>query len=289
MVGFAGCSSPRLGEFGEAACKNGVDDDDDMRVDCDDPDCLGTDYCRVRSKIAPLPSPNSMDSGRDLDAGPNRDASQAALDATIPLDSAPPILPPPVQISDAGVLPTDAGPAFVDAAGLPPACDPACKADEVCTDGKCTAVAVDTSGRYLLTIQSVLAPDQSPTSRCFDTLCENPLSAVPYGLCVCHVDPYVVVVRIRKGVETKLGMTSVVQDNPAPMYTDATFTIELMAGDVLRFDVWDSNDPPIADQFMFACKPNLTNLMPGMIGCSTLAGPLYAQIVQVNARLDAAP
>ncbi|MFI5307721.1 MAG: hypothetical protein ACHQ53_10235 [Polyangiales bacterium] len=274
---LAACSAARPGEYGEEQCSN----------HCDDPDCWGTATCRVYAKTAAV-----QDAGMDAapkHAAASPDAASTDRDSAVAMDAGAALQIAPLQIGDAAPLPADAGPAFVDAAARPPPCDPVCKTDEVCTDGQCTAVAVETSGKYQLTIVSANAPDQSPTSRCYDTLCANPLSAVPYGLCLCDVDPYVVVTRIRNGVETKIGMTSIVMDQPNPMYVDATFIIDLMRGDILRFDVWDHNDMPVADQLLFECKPNLTNLMPGPIGCTTLAGPLYAQLVGVSADLELAP
>lgn len=60
VVVFA-CSDPRVAEDRAAACSNDIDDDADGLVDCDDPDCAGTDACEKTS----VTCANSVDDDRD--------------------------------------------------------------------------------------------------------------------------------------------------------------------------------------------------------------------------------
>jgi hypothetical protein len=45
VMGAMACSSPSVSEDRAAACANDIDDDGDGLVDCDDPDCAGTQAC----------------------------------------------------------------------------------------------------------------------------------------------------------------------------------------------------------------------------------------------------
>jgi hypothetical protein len=272
LLMLLGCSGPRLRELGEVACHNGMDDDHDGLWDCADPDCFGAAACGTHP---------SMDAGAktklvDMDATPgaggaNIDAGGSA--AFVPIDAAADEDGGATRMLDATVAP-------------PPPCDPACAIDQECIDHKCQGVAVKTPGEYTLTIVSVVAPDQSYTSACYDYPCDKPLSFVGIGLCPCPVDPYVVVVLVSAGKEVMRFMTPVVTDDPNATFPPTPFTLQLMQGDVLRFEVWDHDDPPNPDDKLFDCKPDLTNVMPGPLSCSTMAGPLNAQLVSVTADLQ---
>jgi hypothetical protein len=61
MLVAAACSEPRVAEDRAAACANRIDDDGDGLVDCDDPDCAGTEACeRTATTCA-----NDLDDDRD--------------------------------------------------------------------------------------------------------------------------------------------------------------------------------------------------------------------------------
>lgn len=45
LLAIAACSAPRIVEDSAAECANGVDDDGDGRVDCDDPKCVAAGRC----------------------------------------------------------------------------------------------------------------------------------------------------------------------------------------------------------------------------------------------------
>jgi hypothetical protein len=60
LVAFA-CSEPRVAEDRAAACANEMDDDGDGLIDCDDPDCAGTEACERTTATCS----NSTDDDRD--------------------------------------------------------------------------------------------------------------------------------------------------------------------------------------------------------------------------------
>ncbi len=275
-LAVAGCRSQRPGEYGEVACNNHLDDDHDGLLDCRDPDCFGTATCKAHMDAAVVKS--DMDAGRPQDAGSSPpepmdagDAAKALPDATAPADD-------------------DSGAAVeLDAAAAKPPCDPVCKPDEQCIDHQCKPVAVQTPGRYTLQIESATVPRSSSLdTRCYDLVCDNVLS-IPYSLCACAVDPYIRVILVRSGDETLVGQTSYVKGSDDPTYHDAPFPLQLMKGDVLRFEAWDHDDPSTTDELLFACKPDLTDVQQGVLSCSTLAGALYATAVQITASLQIAP
>lgn len=60
LLAFA-CSEPRVAEDRAAACSNHVDDDGDGLIDCDDPDCAGSEACEKTTATCE----NEIDDDRD--------------------------------------------------------------------------------------------------------------------------------------------------------------------------------------------------------------------------------
>jgi len=84
-LGAAACSSTRPPEIGEGPCSNGMDDDGDMLVDCDDPACRLFAWCTSEPDAsrpdASAPDAPGLDAG---DAGPL--VCSEPLDLVITLD-----------------------------------------------------------------------------------------------------------------------------------------------------------------------------------------------------------
>jgi hypothetical protein len=274
LVLLAGCAVQRVGEFGDA-CTNGKDDDGDHLIDCNDPDCLGVEACRPEGgmvKMMPRADAGlstTRDAGNAFDAASDTGGSHA-------MDAA----------RDSGlVMPFDAN--ALDEDGSSPTCSPPCNPDEECvvsaTSLHCQAVAAKQEGAFKLQVTSARAPNQSGvTAFCYDGDC--PPAFAP--LC-CVVDPYVRIVLVPStgGPEKVLGMTPSVMDSTHPTFDAPAIPVTLTMGDVLRFEVWDHNDPPVMDLLLFQCKPDLTTI-PGPLSCSTVVG---ITTVEVNADLQAGP
>ncbi len=84
-LGAAACSTTRPPEIGEGPCSNGMDDDGDMLVDCDDPACRLFAWCTSEPDAsrpdASAPDAPGLDAG---DAGPL--VCSEPLDLVITLD-----------------------------------------------------------------------------------------------------------------------------------------------------------------------------------------------------------
>jgi hypothetical protein len=264
---LAGCAASPVGELGQQACTDGLDNDHDGRTDCDDTDCQNT-ICREPMNPA----------AHGMDAGPGSSGGTSAH-------------PPPLP--DAGrPLQQDAAPVTEDEDGstsLPPpfdidasvACMPVCAPTEECVDSACIPVAVNMSVQLVLTIDSAIASDTTPiTQKCYDTDCPN---AFEFGVCLCHIDPYVVVSRVRDGAkDQEIARTGKVSDQTTPEFKGTAITLDLSKGDALLFEVWDSNSDGF-DTLLFSCKPDLSDPMPGPLNCAPPeSNPLRPLLVKAH-------
>jgi hypothetical protein len=83
----------------------------------------------------------------------------------------------------------------------------------------------------------------------------------------------------------KVGETEVAENTTEGEYV-ASFDIEVEPGDVIRFDVFDE-DEPFTDELMYSCTPNLAELAEGPLDCATGAGFLGADKQLIRAELVA--
>lgn len=226
----------------EVLCGNKVDEDDDKLTDCADPDCAASDDCvgaRAMSVKPPFDGghmkPPLLEGGAAIDAQPD-DSGQRA-DANV---DAMMTMPPP----DAQVV----TPPIDDDAGTEPC--PACASNETCVDGKCQPAASPTSGAYSLRLLTGTVPAMNEFSLCYDAC------VILAGVCPCLPDPYVRIVLVHDGAEQFVGMTDAVDETVTPEFPVHDFDIELAAGDVLRFDVYDEDDPD-RDNLLYTCNADL--------------------------------
>jgi hypothetical protein len=268
VVLLAACAPTRTAEVGKWACSNHEDDDHDGLFDCNDPDCQYLDLCRrtvasedagtlgdaARPEGGSVKPPARMDAGvtsrPDEDAGRTGDEDGGGNE--IPL--------------------VDGG----------PTCKPACATTEACIDLTCTPVSAQEPGQYSLTILQAVVPDATPyLMMCLDISCPEttPVPSIPFGLCSCPVDPYVVVTLTRGNKPPMvIGMTSVQIDTDTPIFDDPAITVQIMAGDVIRFQVFDKDDDS-PDDLIFTCPLNLTDLtITDPITCTPAPNP-YTLIV----------
>jgi hypothetical protein len=225
----------------EALCGDDIDQDGDGMTDCGDPDCHASDDC-IGSRAAPVRPP--------ADAGHQR----------------PPLFqndsgPKDGQVGDAWTQPTDAQVTPSDAQVVPPvdadggddACS-ACAANEVCVAGACQPAAAPTSGAYFLRLLSGTVPAMDARTFCHDAC------GIPAGFCMCAPDPYVRVALLRAGEAPQhVGTTEMVVDSLEPVFPPNRFVIDLAAGDVLRFDVYDE-DEPASDDALYDCNVDLSGV-----------------------------
>lgn len=275
---LSGCSTSRVGEFGEDLCSNQRDDDGDGRIDCKDPDCLGAEHCRVGLEMdsgatgmdAATTTTAVKDAGRKPEAGTNDAGHPIAMDAGHRTDATMPKLD--AAMDDEASVATDAGPLT---------CMAPCAANEECVSGQCQTVAVNQGGKYTLKVTEAQAPSYD-LNGCFDTDCG--FSFAP--LCPCGVDLFVRVFLTRNATDTRIGDTSVVVDTIDALFMEAGWPVTLAPGDVLRFEVWDDDTPDPSMQ-VYTCKPDL-KAIPGQISCLWFS-PSTRRFNRVVANLQAAP
>ncbi|HMI92648.1 MAG TPA: hypothetical protein VK509_14835, partial [Polyangiales bacterium] len=206
----------------EALCDDDVDQDGDNLFDCADPDCQASDDC-VGSRAAPVRPPPA-------DGGHFR---------------------PPVLGSDAAAKDGEVGDAWTqdpdattapreDAQVVPPIEDDAgedpcllCAVNETCVAGSCQPAAAPTSGAYDLQLLMGTVPATNAQAFCYDAC------VILAGVCPCQPDPYVRIVLLHDGREQLVGVTQAVEETVTPVFPPMPFAVDLAAGDVLRFDVYD--------------------------------------------------
>jgi len=254
------------------------DEDQDGLANCADPDCFGLEMCRIEPDVPDAAPASSVGTPWKVAGAGGASGSAGAAGAPGSGGSvAPPVGDAAItEDDDAGVVePPEAEPPpdDVDPCSL-------CTDTETCVDGACIVPKpAPREGAFTLYVLSAAAPIfQVPTTQCFDNACERGLS-VPFALCLCPPDPYVRVIIERGRDEIVVGETEVSEDAERGMYS-ASFPIDLEPGDVLRFVVYDEDDP-FPDDFMYRCTPDLTMLEEGPLDCGT--GLIEAELV---ARLE---
>jgi hypothetical protein len=245
VVTVVACNVSPPGEWDSLQCADGIDNDADGKIDCDDPDCWAF-VCAGRPSGVP-------------EAG---HPEPPRIDASVPLPDSGGIisepLPPPVLPFD------DAGPGPDDDAGTPVSCIDGwtCSPGESCVDGMCRPI--DITGDYTLEVVSARVPPRSVTGVCYDF----DLPCLPGTDCPgCDPDPYIVVTK--NGVTT-VGTTAVRNNTETPTWTTEKFDLSLKNGDRLDFAAWEY-DSPIGKTRMFSCSPDLLQLASSMLSCSPAA------------------
>jgi hypothetical protein len=219
----------------EALCGDGIDQDGDDAMDCEDSDCHASDDC-VHSRAATVKPPptdaahhkppvleGGVDTPKDAQVG---DAWTQA-DATLPQDARVP------DDEDAGADPCRL-----------------CASNEACVAGRCQPAAAPTSGAYDLRVLMGTVPAMTEQTFCYDAC------LILAGVCPCLPDPYVRVVLVHDNSEQIVGVTGVVNETVTPTFPPMDFPIDLVAGDVLRFDVYDE-DQPDRDNLLYTCNADL--------------------------------
>jgi hypothetical protein len=228
----------------EALCGDDIDQDGDSMTDCSDPDCHASEDC-IGSRAATVSPP--------VDGGHQR----------------PPIFqndsgPRDGQVGDAGTQPNDAEVPPGDGQVVPPLdadggddrCS-ACASNEVCVAGACQPAAAPTSGAYHLRLLSGTVPSMDARTFCYDAC------GIPAGVCSCAPDPYVRIALLRDGQAPQhIDATEVVHDTLEPVFPPVDYPIDLAAGDVLRFDVYD-DDEPASDDELYNCNVDLSGILAG--------------------------
>ena len=274
-VALGGCNAMNESEATPKACDNDRDDDTDDLMDCEDPDCHAFDVCRKTLRVG---GENMGDTDAPQDGGV--EPPPTPIDGG---DDEPE--PPPPASMDAGVdagmgLPSDAG--LVEADGSTPVvCDPLCADDEFCNDGTCETVGSSTTGTFEVRILSATVPDRNFIHQCYDVLCSDAIS-IPFALCMCPPATYVRVLHSRAGVSVEVGATELSEGTLEPEWNQS-FEVDLEPGDVLIFEVFD--DDPGRDTLIYACSPDLTDLVDGPIECMTAAGPPDGMLHGVKAEI----
>ncbi|HEY2734881.1 MAG TPA: hypothetical protein VGI70_12890 [Polyangiales bacterium] len=255
LAGLAACDVNTLGEWDPVRCSNGIDDDHDGLIDCDDPDCWAF-ACDKPSNDQPMDA--AVDASRPIsDAGSSRDKDAQTDSSILP----PP--PPPPPDDDSGMM-------SIEDASMPPAScangGMSCPSGSSCMNGVCNPDSI--AGDYTLQIVSAVVPQRTVTGVCFDfdMLCP------PLGSCdECMPDPFVVVLKNGVGM---VGTASHVLNTTTPMWSDAKFSLSLSQGDRLEFDVWDWD--PLINTRMFTCVPDLTGIASGKLQCGPRSGMTIA-------------
>jgi hypothetical protein len=286
LVANAACNSVTISEVTHAACTDEAraDEDNDGLANCDDPDCFGFEECR-RSRMSNEAGSTGGDSAQLPTSG-------SAGSATAGTSALPPIAGAgaPAERPDAAVDEDDAGeemPMGGDGDVEPTEPCGACAPTEMCLNDECVPIPkpAPQEGAFTLYLLSATAPVQTPlTTNCYDIACPSGRS-LPYGICTCPPDPYVRIVIERGARRLKVGETEVAENTTEGEYV-ASFDIEVEPGDVIRFDVFDE-DEPFTDELMYSCTPNLAELAEGPLDCATGAGFLGADKQLIRAELVA--
>lgn len=243
----------------ELLCRGGGDEDSDGLRDCEDPDCAASDDCiGVRSTPVKPPPDGGHIRPPLLDAGP------APPDATIgDAASGGDVDAMMMSMPDAQVIPP------MDEDGGAEPCPP-CATNEACVDGMCQPAAAPGAGAYSLRLLRGVVPAMNEIAFCYDAC------LIVAGFCQCRPDPYVRIVLIHDGAQQFVGATEVVNETLMPVFPERDFEIELAVGDVLRFDVYDEDDPD-RDNLLFSCNADLRsvsaeNPRPTELSCVGLGG-----------------
>ncbi len=278
IQGLTACASISAGEVTAAACLEGNDDEDgDGKMNCEDPDCFAFEACRPsalsRDAGGAGSSPtagtggaggsgSSNSGGASASGGSGGDEPQPILDGGDDSGFVIPIMPDASFVPDAAIIPCGG-----------------CAVGEVCVEDVCEPGGDPTGGTYTITVVSGTVP-YATDGICVDVSCN--LSPVVY--CICRPDPYVRVVLVRQSEEEVVLDSNVVSRSVDPMFDVEGFPVTLEQGDTLRFEMWDKNQT-IADKQVFSCKPDLSNLTPGPLECSTLSGYFDNEIHWIRATL----
>lgn len=279
----ASCASVVPGEVTEAACSTPrIDEDHDGLFDCEDPDCHGFEVCRERRNREPSTG------GNDGSGGSGGSGGVGGLGG-----AAPPTGGSGGSDDDdaGGDDPRDAGDAASAMDAEPPEpCGGSCGVGAVCNldTNKCEATGSE-GGLYAITVLSATVPRETPPVLCVDA-CQGPTV-----WCPCPPDPFVKVIHVRPAsdpddppVEEELLQTATLRDNEMPMFSEAPTQLELLPGDVLRFELWQ--DPLFdANKLVFECTPDLSEVEPGELSCTAMSGPAGDQPFTIRARLDSVP
>jgi hypothetical protein len=174
-----GCSiSPAAGEQ-PAQCGDGLDNDGDFAMDCDDIDCQALSVCSLAATI------------RDASPPPNQigDAFVGARDGGLsgPPTLVPPVAQPPV---DGSIPDAEPEPEPVDSG-----CPGGCAANEHCVINECLVTAVVVADIWTASRIDVRVPrsiDTGADPECLDQECDGFfLRRAPYFGCECPPDPQV--------------------------------------------------------------------------------------------------
>ena len=261
----AACAAPSHGEWDPRQCSDGLDNDADGRIDCDDPDCWAF-VCGARLLDAGPPPLAGVGAGGSSAGADAAAVGHAGMDAHVN----------PPEPDDAGMeSDVDAG-----ASTPPPECSPLrddCGSGRECVSGQCRPV--DITGRYTLSILSAVVPSRPSITTCYD-----PDVWCSLGPCdgSCQPDPYVVVT---KNSVVRVGSSPAQMDTTKPSWTKAQLEIELRAGDSLLFGAWDADTFGNAE--IFTCSPQLqAQLRSGTLRCSpsTRSDGNYEIVVGVSPR-----
>jgi hypothetical protein len=252
-LALVGCSYVEPRELSALACSDEHDNDGDGLRNCEDPDCQAHAQCAAYAR-APIRAPSPGPSRRDARMpGGSRDAGLAE---------------PPDAGAGADEDGGDAPPTAPGDAGSPP-CDGACDPD-LCDEGVCRDPRAPTGGSFELRILSVEVPDLDASGMCLDPCRDSFLPS--FGFCACSPDPYVEVWRERTEggarIPELLGATESVADERNPSFADQPIAIELMSGDALELVVMDDDLGAAGDGRIYACRPDLSELASGPLGCS---------------------
>ena len=248
----AACAAPTHGEWDPRQCTDGVDNDADGRIDCDDPDCWAFSCKRGQPDAGVAMSGSAGASGlepRTEIGGMSSSGSGGQL-------SMP-------DLEDAGTG-QPGGPDDGDAGAAPaPECSATrqddCGSGQECIAGRCQPV--DITGKYALSILSAQVPLRTSLGTCFDS---DVFCAL--GPCEgsCQPDPYVVVT---KNSVVRVGATPTQTDTTNPKWSRAQLELQLSPGDSLLFGVWDADT--FGNSEMFTCSPQLqAQIRSGNLRCT---------------------
>lgn len=235
----AACGVPAHGEWDPRQCSDGLDNDADGRIDCDDPDCWAY-VCAEPARDAGLVAAGGAGAAGLTSHSDAGRAGAAGASARMPMREDDAGMPP--QDQDAGAVPA-------------PECTRSedCGSGRQCVSGKCHAPEL--AGTYVLTALSAVVPARTALGTCFD-----PDVWCSLGPCdgSCQPDPYVVVTK--NGV-LRVGTTSTVTDSTRPSWQNLQLELQLVAGDSLLFGVWDADT--FGNSELFSCSPQLQSQLPG--------------------------
>lgn len=232
------------GEATNSQCSDGADNDGDLLIDCDDPDCRASSVC-ARQALWPKVSQDDKQ-GDAQSAISDSSAPDRLADAATKNDAAEP------TSNDSGTPPlVDAG--MSNDSAIPPG-DPCsavkCAETTICVDGGCASPA-PTPISMKIRITSAIVPYLQPTGALFDT--------TPSGT---YPDPYVVI--IVNGNE--VFRTSTVTDSITPMWNEPGVRLDITSNDEVEFKVSDDDSTVFGntdgDDLMYTCTPTLPETQP---------------------------